>query len=78
MKYLLFAILAGGVASGALVVSHQTVPEPPVSPPPVADPQPPSPESEQAPERSQEDELEPFTPSEKVPADSAISFPVDI
>jgi len=81
MRYLLYSILAGSVASGVFVVTNQTVPEPPASPPPPAEEMPePSPpaENEQAPERSQEEELESFTPSEKVPADSAISFPVDI
>ncbi len=82
MRYLLYWILAGTVASGALVmttVANQAVPEPPASPPPAEEPSPPpSPENEQEPGRSQEDELESFTPSEKVPADSAISFPVDI
>jgi hypothetical protein len=59
--------------------THQTTPAPPASPPPAQNPPPPpSPESEQEPEASQEDELEPFTPSENVPADSPISFPVDI
>ncbi len=84
MRYLLYAMLAASVASGALVmatVTNQTVPEPPASPPPpteeMPEPSPPT-ENEQAPERSQEDELESFTPSEKIPADSAISFPVDI
>jgi len=32
----------------------------------------------QTPEQSEEEALEEFVPSEKVPADSAISFPVDI
>lgn len=79
MRYLRYWILAGTVATGALVVANQTVPESPASPPPAEEPSPPpSPGNEQAPERSQENELEPFTPSEKVPAGSAISFPVDI
>ena len=85
MRYLLYAILVGSAASGALVMTtmaaapHQTAPAPPSSPPPAQNPSPPAtPGSEQTPEGSQEEELEPFTPSERVPADSAVSFPVDI
>jgi len=73
MRYLLYSILAGALMG---LPGQQTTPE---APPPVEEeqPPPPSPESTETP-ASQEDELSPFTPSEKVPADSAISFPVDI
>ena len=73
MRYLLYSILAGALMG---LPGQQTTPE---APPPVEEEQqpPPSPESTETP-ASQEDELSPFTPSEKVPADSAISFPVDI
>ena len=81
MRYLPYAMLAASVASGALViatVTNQTIPGPPAPPTEeMPEPSPPA-ENEQAPERSQKDELESFTPSEKIPADSAISFPVDI
>ena len=69
MRYLLYSILAGALMG---LAGQQTTPEAP-APPPVEEepPPPPSPESTETP-ASQEDELEPFTPSEKVPADSAI------
>ena len=75
MRYLLYSILAGALMG---LPGQQTTPEAPAPPPVEEEPPPPlSPESTETP-ASQEDELEPFTPSEKVPADSAISFPVDI
>ena len=88
-RYLLYSILAGVVAGGAVMGTQQ-------SPPPreapeledVEDAQEP-PDAKQAEEpssqekdtqrdTSQEEELEPFLPSEKIPIDNAISFPVDI
>ena len=76
MRYLLYSILAGALMG---LSGQQTTPEAPAPPPAEEEPSPPpSPESTETPESSQEDELSPFTPSEKVPADSAISFPVDI
>ena len=80
MRYLLYSILAGVLAGGA-VMAKQTTTEPP-QPPPAEEPgksrEAPSQEKDSQAESTEEDELESFTPTEKVPAGSAISFPVDI
>jgi hypothetical protein len=70
MRYLLYSILALALVGGALAATQTTS----------------APESQTTGETSQEkktpkdyeEEMEDFVPSEKVPADSAISFPVDI
>ena len=67
MKYVFCAFLALALALlGARLASTSTMAEGPSSPP----------DSGQS--QQQENELPTYTPSEKVPADSAVSFPVDI
>ena len=74
MRYLLYSILASALVGGALAATQTTSSEPG------------SKSQETTGETSQqkktprdyEEEMEDFVPSEKVPADSAISFPVDI
>ena len=73
MKYIFYGLLVLGLL-GARLASTSTTEGPrapandesPVSPP----------ESSQS--KQKEDELPAFIPSEKVPAESAVSFPVDI
>jgi len=67
MKWILYSIALSLLSSGAFVASSIAGVELP--PPQQTKPEP---EPEPAPED------EDFIPSEKVPADSAISFPVDI
>ena len=62
MKWIAYSIAVSLLASGSLVASS-TAPPPPEST-----------QTETEPEQEEED----FIPTEKVPADSAISFPVDI
>jgi len=62
MKWLAYSLAVSLLASGSLVASSTVSPEPQTSPP--------------TPETQAKDED--FVPTEKVPADSAISFPVDI
>jgi cytoskeletal protein RodZ len=91
MRYLIYCILIGFLSGGVLMVQHATAERPstsgssgaqtkptPKEPPPSQTP--PADETRQSPSEKEdtEDELGTFTPSEKVPADSAISFPVDI
>jgi hypothetical protein len=80
MRYLLYSILAGALAGGAVMAKQTTTQEPQT--PPAEEPgtpqQAPPQEKDSQAESTKEDELESFTPTEKVPADSAISFPVDI
>ena len=66
MKWLAYSLAISLVASGTLVASSSGSP-----------PAPGAQESSQTGSEPQTDE-EDFIPSEKVPADSAISFPVDI
>ncbi len=65
MKYIFYALLALALL-GARLASTSTMAEGPSSPP----------DSGQS--QQQENELPTYTPSEKVPAGSAVSFPVDI
>lgn len=82
MRALVYPLLSILLLCGALMTSHTRAAQSPkaeeaaeqaaaenASPPREGEPQPP--------ERSTEP-LETFVPSEKLPADSAISFPVDI
>ncbi|MGB3561676.1 MAG: hypothetical protein WBH85_07015 [Thermoanaerobaculia bacterium] len=71
MKAIVYPLLTALLLFGALVSSDTRAAQPP--------------ETEEAPEQSEpkppkrsEEPLETFVPSEKLPADSAISFPVDI
>ena len=64
MKWLAYSLAISLLASGSLVASST------IAPSPEPEPQQETP----APETEDED----FVPTEKVPADSAISFPVDI
>jgi len=67
MKYVFYALLASALALwGARLASTSTMVEGSSSPP----------DSGQS--QQQEPELPTYTPSEKVPAGSAVSFPVDI
>ncbi len=66
MKWIVFTLAVSLFSAGALVVRSTAGPEPP------------PPESQAKPEPKPEPKDEDFIPSEKVPADSAISFPVDI
>ena len=67
MKYVSYALLALALALlGARLASTSTMAERPSSPPDSGE------------SRKQEKELPTYTPSEKVPAGSAVSFPVDI
>ncbi len=86
MRYLLYSILDGVLAGGAGGAVMGTQQSPPPSETPIAkEPrdakqaeEPSSQEKDTQRGTSQEEELEPFIPSEKVPVDNAISFPVDI
>ena len=89
MRYLLYSILAGVLAGGAggAVMGTQESPPPDEAskvkdakePPDAKQAKEPSSQEKDTPrDRSQEEELEPFLPSEKIPVDNAISFPVDI
>ena len=86
MRYLLYSILATAIAGGAVMgtqgspASSQGSEAKDAKEPPDAKQaaEPSSREKESRTEAQQEKELKPFTPSEKVPVDSAISFPVDI
>ncbi len=72
MKALVYPLLSVLLLCGALMSSDTRAAQSPEAPSPPAE------ESEpQQPKRSEEP-LETFVPSEKLPADSAISFPVDI
>jgi hypothetical protein len=62
MRWLVYSIAVSLVASGSLVASSKSK----------------SPESAEQERPAAQTEDEDFVPSEKVPADSAISFPVDI
>ena len=82
MKTLVYPLLSVLLLCGALMTSDTRAAQTPEAEDASAEapesPSPPSAESEpQKPERSTEP-LETFVPSEKLPADSAISFPVDI
>ena len=67
MKYVFYALLASALALwGARLASTSTMAERPSSP------------RDSGESRKQEKELPTYTPSEKVPAGSAVSFPVDI
>jgi hypothetical protein len=74
VRYLLFSVLASFLLGG-VVVSTRTQAKQSTEPQKSE-----SQETEQQEKdpKEYEDEMEDFTPSEKVPADSAISFPVDI
>ena len=84
MKYFLYSILATAIAGGAVMGTQQSPGEqsdakdakkaPSVKPADESAAQ----EKDSQTEAQQEEELEPFTPTEEVPVDSAISFPVDI
>lgn len=68
MRYVLYALLVLGLL-GARLASTSTIEEPTEEA---------SPENAPLQQREEQDELPTFTPTEKVPADSAVSFPVDI
>jgi hypothetical protein len=71
VRLCLFALLAAGAfASGG----DQGAPPAPASAPPAA----PTPTPPAAPATTPGPELEEFVPTEKVPADEAVAFPVDI
>jgi hypothetical protein len=69
MRYLLYSLLASAIVGGALAATQTTTTEPETKR--VTSQQKKTP-------KDYEQEMEDFEPSEKVPADSAISFPVDI
>ena len=72
MKAIVYPLLTGLLLFGALMTSDTLAAQPPPTeeaPEQASEPQ--------QPERSTEP-LETFVPSERLPADSAISFPVDI
>ena len=77
MRYLLYTILTTAIAGGA-VMGIQQSPAPSEPPESKEAKEPSSQEQDSNTKGQQEEELESFTPSEKVPVDSAISFPVDI
>ena len=72
MKAFVYPLLSVLLLSGALMSSDTRAAESPQAPAP------PSEESEPEQPKRSEEPLETFVPSEKLPADSAISFPVDI
>jgi hypothetical protein len=79
VRYLLYSILASSVLGGTLLVTQTKAKSSSLEPAKSVSPESPrgSGQSEK-PQEEYEDEMEDFVPSEKVPADSAISFPVDI
>ena len=74
MKYLLYSLLASALVGGALAATQTTTPSP------GSESQETKGETTQQKKtpKDYEQEMKEFEPSEKVPADSAISFPVDI
>ena len=74
MKTLIYAIAVSTVAvSGGVLVATSMA-----RPAPAQQPAPPQSQPRAQPEAEAEAEDDDFIPTEKVPADSAISFPVDI
>ena len=74
MRYLLYSILESALVGGALAATQTTSSEPGSKTQGTAGE---NTEQKKTP-KEYEEEMEDFVPSEKVPADSAISFPVDI
>jgi hypothetical protein len=74
MRFLLFSILASALMGGAYAATQTTTSEPGSKSQEATGEKA---EQEKTP-KEYEEEMEDFIPSEKVPADSAISFPVDI
>ena len=74
MKRLVFALLLVLTVAGALLLRHA----PAAGEEPAAVPMSAGEEPAAVPAAAAEEELEVFTPSESLPADSTISFPVDI
>ena len=82
MRSLLYPMLSVLLLCGALMTGDTRAAQPPATeeapePAPESSSPPPEESEPQQPKRSTEP-LETFVPSERLPADSAISFPVDI
>lgn len=79
MKKTWLVLLALTLAAAIAVASPDAPAQDPASPEPAAaaTPEPPATETQETPSEETEP-LETFVPSEKLPADSAIAFPVDI
>ena len=69
MRYLLYSLLASAIVGGALAATQTTTTEPETTD---------QTSQQKKTPKDYEQEMEDFEPSEKIPADSAISFPVDI
>ena len=90
MRFVIVAIVASFFLGGALLTSRAVSGEAEVETSPAQEPSSSVPaksqsgsaeqdeEQEKQPDRDYQEEMEDFVPSEKLPADSAISFPVDI
>jgi hypothetical protein len=74
MRFLLFSILASALMGGAYAATQTTTTEPGS---PSQETKGGETEQKKTP-KEYEEEMEDFKPTEKVPADSAISFPVNI
>ena len=85
MRLLIYSIVASFLLGGALLTSRALAGraeahpvQSPQEPASGATPSQSGSEEEKDQEKDYQDEMEDFVPSEKLPADSAISFPVDI
>lgn len=78
MRFLLYLVLASMLVGGALV-SSRALAKQSSSEATTSEPQEATGKAEQTkPPKDYQEEMEEFEPTERVPADSAISFPVDI
>ncbi len=86
MRFLIYSIVLSLLLGGGALVASRAFSgkaeagsaQEPSSSDPATQPGSAQTEQEKQQEKDYEDEMEDFVPSEKLPADSAISFPVDI
>lgn len=74
MRLLIYSIVASFLLGGALLTSRALAGKAEARPAQSSEEK----GQESRPAKDYEDEMEDFVPSERLPADSAISFPVDI